>query len=69
MSHMDRIYTQLNRNTSNPGISLALLAARTKLNAETIYRRVHDLRAEGHRIYTNRRVVNGTPKTFYRLAA
>lgn len=66
---IDRIYTQLSRNTESPGISVAQLASRAKTTRATVQKRIFDLRQEGYDIYTNRKLVNGEVKTFYRLAA
>lgn len=54
-----------NSGRRSPGISTKTLAARAKVPAETVSKRVFDLRNQGLPIYTNQRA----GKTFYRLAA
>lgn len=68
-SILNRVFTQLARNTSGAGISVALLAARSKTSRDNVRKRVYDLRTAGFDIYTNQKVVNGKIKNFYRLAA
>lgn len=68
-SQVDRITNVLARNTRTPGITPVALAKAARVSLDTVYKRVHDLRASGAPIYTNTRKVNGRSQTFYRMAS
>ena len=70
MSHLSRVAKVLRTNTKGAGITAGRLAQLAGLSKDAVYKRVYDLRSvEGHRIYSNYRVVNGKRKMFYRFAA
>ena len=65
MSQVERVMTQLAKNTKGSGITVNALASRARVPRDSVYKRIHDLRNEGFRIFTNQK--NG--KTYYRLAS
>lgn len=69
-SKIDRVANALTRATftQSPGVTVSQLAKAARVDKDTVYKRVHDLRAEGMKIYTNFRTVNGERKTYYRAA-
>ena len=70
MSQLTRVAKFLRRNTDQPGVTPAKLAALVRCSKESVYKRVHDLRVnEGREIYSNFRTVNGKRKMFYRIAS
>jgi hypothetical protein len=71
MSHIDRIYKFLSRDESRmgKGVTAAKIVKFTGVPKTNVYKRIHDLRSEGHHIYSNTKVVNGKRKMYYRLAA
>jgi DNA-binding IclR family transcriptional regulator len=71
MSHIDRIINFLGRDESRKGkgVTVARVVKFTGVPKSSVYKRIHDLRNEGHRIYSNTKLVNGKTKMYYRLAA
>jgi Mn-dependent DtxR family transcriptional regulator len=68
MSQIDRIATVLSKYNQNPGLTAAMIVKKTGVPKPNVAKRVHDLRNEGYRIYTNYRTVNGKRRTYYRMA-
>ena len=71
MSQIDRIMNFLARDESRKGkgVTVARVVKFTGVPKSNVYKRIHDLREEGHRIYSNSKLVNGRRKMYYRLAA
>ena len=71
MSQIDRIMNFLGRADSRKGkgVTAARIVKFTGVPKSNVYKRIHDLREEGHRIYSNTMLVNGSRKMYYRLAA
>jgi DNA-binding IclR family transcriptional regulator len=71
MSQIDRIMNFLGRADSRKGkgVTAARIVKFTGVPKSNVYKRIHDLREEGHRIYSNTKLVNGSRKMYYRLAA
>lgn len=69
MSHVSKIAKVLRANNKGAGITVAQITRLTGVPKASVSKRVYDLRAEGHRIYSNYRKVNGKRKMYYRLAA
>lgn len=66
MAQLDRIHTILTRNKKT-GITAARLAKLAKISPSNIYKRVSDLRASGHKIDRNYKVVKGRRMVYYRM--
>ena len=70
MSHLSKIAKVLRENNKSPGITVAQITRLTGVPKSSVSKRIYDLRnAEGLRIYSNYRKVNGKRKMYYRFAA
>jgi predicted transcriptional regulator len=69
MSHVSKIAKVLRANNKGAGITVAQITRLTGVPKASVSKRVYDLRLEGHRIYSNYRMVNGKRKMYYRFAA
>jgi predicted transcriptional regulator len=69
MSHVSKIAKVLRANNKGAGITVAQITRLTGVPKASVSKRVYDLRTEGHRIYSNYRLVNGKRKMYYRFAA
>lgn len=69
MSHLSKVAKVLRQNNKGAGITVAQITRLTGVPKSSVSKRVYDLRAEGHRIYSNFRNVNGKRKMYYRFAA
>lgn len=69
MTQVDKVLDFLSKDTSRKGhgVTVAYIADRTRVPKASVQKRVHDLRAAGHRIYSNYRTVNGERKLYYRM--
>ena len=70
MAQIQTVLNYLSRDTSRKGkgVTVANITKFTGVPKSNVYKRVHDLRVEGHRIFTNTKMVNGKCKSYYRLA-
>lgn len=66
-TQIEKIETALRKHNTGPGITARAIARLARVPVETVYKRVSDLRND-YTIYSNKRVVNGEAKTFYRFA-
>lgn len=69
MSQIDKMVKVLAKNNKGSGITVAKIAKLARMPRENVAKRVYDLRAEGFRIYSNYRKVNGKRKLYYRMAS
>lgn len=69
MTQLEKVEKYLRQNNKGKGITVAALSRVTHVPKDSVYRRVYELRAAGHAIYTNTRRINGSKKYYYRLAA
>lgn len=70
MSQLSKVANVLRKNNKGAGITVAQIARLTGVPKSSVSKRVYDLRTmEGHRIYSNYRMVNGKRKMYYRFAA
>jgi hypothetical protein len=71
MTQSDKILHQLESHMENPGITTKAIAHGARVPVDAVSKRIADLRATGHRIYTNYRKVRGSnaKKAYYRLYA
>lgn len=69
MSQLNKIFNYLSRDESRTGkgVTAARIVKFTGVPKTNVYKRIHDLREEGHRIYSNTKRVNGKRKMYYRL--
>jgi biotin operon repressor len=67
MAYIDRVFNYLARRPASPGVTASRIASDTKVPRKTVMNRISDLRSEGHRIYSNRRQVNGREVLYYRM--
>jgi hypothetical protein len=67
MAYIDRVFNYLDRRPASPGVTASRIASDTKVPRKTVMNRISDLRAEGHKIYSNRRMVNGREVLYYRM--
>lgn len=67
MAYIDRVFNYLDRRPASPGVTASRIASDTKVPRKTVMNRISDLRAEGFRIYSNRRMVNGREVLYYRM--
>lgn len=67
MAYIDRVFNYLDRRPESPGVTASRIASDTKVPRKTVMNRISDLRAEGFRIYSNRRMVNGREVLYYRM--
>ena len=69
MSQLNKIFNYLSRDESRAGkgVTAARIVKFTGVPKTNVYKRIHDLREEGHRIYSNTKLVNGKRKMYYRL--
>lgn len=69
MSQLNKIFNYLSRDESRmgKGVTAARIVKFTGVPKTNVYKRIHDLREEGHRIYSNTKRVNGKRKMYYRL--
>lgn len=65
MAQIDKVFNVLAGNSKTPGLTASMIAKRTRVPRTSVMKRVHDLRNEGHEIYTNWRTVNGVRKAYY----
>ena len=70
MAQLQTVLNYLSRDTSRKGkgVTAANITKFTGVPKGNVYKRVHDLRNEGHRIFTNTKMVNGQRRSYYRLA-
>jgi len=70
MAQLLTVFNYLSRDTSRKGkgVTAANIVKFTGVPKANVYKRIHDLRNEGHRIYSNTKLVNGKRKVYYRLA-
>ena len=70
MSQLNKIFNYLSCDESRmgKGVTAARIVKFTRVPKTNVYKRIHDLREEGHRIYSNTKRVNGKRKMYYRLA-
>lgn len=68
MSYINRVFNYLEKRPQSPGVTASRIASDTKVPRKTVMNRISDLRAEGYRIYSNRRIVNGREVLYYRMA-
>lgn len=70
MAQVDKVLGFLSKDMSQrgSGVTVSKIADRTRVPKASVQKRVHDLRAAGHRIYSNYRTVNGERKLYYRMA-
>lgn len=70
MTQTDKVLGFLTKeqSTQGAGVTVAKIAHRTRVPKESVSKRISDLRAAGHRIYSNYRTVNGERKLYYRAA-
>ena len=69
MTQIDKVANVLSRNNTGAGITVSKIAKLARMPRESVAKRVHDLRNEGFRIYSNYRRVNGKRKLYYRMAS
>ena len=68
MSQAERIETLLvKEGRPHPGLTVAAIARKAKVPAQSVPKRIYDLKERGNTIYTNFRKVRGQRKTYYRL--
>lgn len=68
MAHINRVFNYLSKRPKSPGVTASRIASDTKVPRDSVMKRISDLRAEGFRIYSNRRNVNGREVLYYRMA-
>jgi biotin operon repressor len=70
MAQLLTVFNYLSRNTSRKGkgVTAANIVKFTGVPKTNVYKRIHDLRNEGYRIYSNTKLVKGKRKVYYRLA-
>ena len=68
MAQIDKVFNALADNSKSYGLTASMIAKKTRVPRANVAKRVHDLRNEGHEIYTNYRIVNGVRKAYYRMS-
>ena len=69
-SQVNKIETTLRSSRAKTGLTAKVIAKRTKLTTEAVYRRIWDLRTlNGLRIYSNLRTTKVGQRVHYKLAA
>jgi len=69
MAQINRVLNYLSKRPKSPGVTASRIASDTKVPRDSVMKRIHDLRNEGFRIYSNRRIVNGREVLYYRMGS
>ena len=70
MSQLSKVAKFLRSNNQGNGVTASMIAKATGVSRDSVLKRISDLRVnEGHTIYSNARMVNGSRKIYYRFAS
>lgn len=68
-TQIEKVYNFLADHNQGKGVTASMIAKWTHVPRANVLARISDLRnTEGWTIYSNKRIVNGKKRTYYRMA-